>query len=137
MKKKTLFYDWRKKKTQIYSTLGEKIESVPHLKMIINQSLYLCLYNHIWLRLCQKFYRIVWPITIKPYLKELPSRNEVLSNVLSLPAYLLYWGIDNIHFLTHIIKKWTTLTSMSFLLISFVFKMQFIFNISCVQEIKK
>lgn len=137
MKKKTLFYDWRKKKTQIYSTLGEKIESVPHLKMIINQSLYLCLYNHIWLRLCQKFYRIVWPITIKPYLKEFPSRNEVLSNVLSLPAYLLYWGIDNIHFLTHIIKKWTTLTSMSFLLISFVFKMQFIFNISCVQEIKK
>ena len=44
-------------------------------------------------------------ITIKPYLKEFPSRNEVLSNVLSLPAYLLYWGIDNINFLTHIIKK--------------------------------
>ena len=133
--KRHCFMTEGRRKTQIYSTLGEKIESVPHLKMIINH-IYLCLYNHIWLRLCQKFYRIVWPITIKPYLKEFPSRNEVLSNVLSLPAYLLYWGIDNINFLTHIIKKWT-LTSMSFLLISFVFKMQFIFNISCVQEIKK
>lgn len=27
-----------RRKTQIYSTLGEKIESVPHLKMIINES---------------------------------------------------------------------------------------------------
>lgn len=79
--------------------------SVTHLnQMTINQShlplSLVCVFiiTYDW-DFAKNFIKIVWPITIKPYLKEFPNGDELLSNVLSILAYLLYWGIDHIHFL--------------------------------------